>query len=370
MPLNDYIPAIDDRRFDDIMAEVQMRIASYTPEWAPVWNDFNDSDPGITMVHVFAWLAEMMTHRMSRVPELNYLKFLQLLGIELNPAEPALAEITLPVKETHPQPFVLIRERTQVSAESSDGGPPVIFETDRAIYALRVQLATVQAFDGYTYTDVTKANVEAEQGFEPFGSWAADGSALLLGFKDNAEFPQVDVDLAVWVMPETMPSGQVPCGLPATSVYGPARISWEFRNGAEWQPLNVLKDDTYAFTRSGHVVLKPPAKGTMKRVILDEVKEVKDAHYWIRGRVERSQYERPPRLRAIRTNTVAARQAETIRDEVLGGSNGRRDQVLPLANSPVLHDSLILEVDEGDSPGSGHVRTTLSGRGHAMSTMS
>ena len=34
------------------------------------------------MVQVFAWLAEMLTYRMAKVPELNYLKFLELLGIE------------------------------------------------------------------------------------------------------------------------------------------------------------------------------------------------------------------------------------------------------------------------------------------------
>ena len=35
MPLDDHIPRIDDRRYDDIIAEVRTRIARYTPEWAP-----------------------------------------------------------------------------------------------------------------------------------------------------------------------------------------------------------------------------------------------------------------------------------------------------------------------------------------------
>ena len=66
--------------------------------------------------------------------------------------------------------------------------------------------------------------------------------------------------------------------------------------------------------------------------------------------MERSQYERPPKLLTIRTNTVAVRQAETVRDEVLGGSNGRRDQVFRLASAPVLRDTLRLEIDEGSGP--------------------
>lgn len=69
--------------------------------------------------------------------------------------------------------------------------------------------------------------------------------------------------------------------------------------------------------------------------------------FWVRAVVERSQYERAPQVLAVRTNTIGATQAETITDEVLGGSNGRRDQVFRLANAPVLPDSLVIEVDEG-----------------------
>src|SRR5215467_539380 len=140
MPLNNAIPQIDDRRYDSLLAEIRTRIARYTPEWTPVWSDVNDSDPGITMVQVFAWLAEILTYRMSKVPELNYVKFLQLLGIELNPAEPAQAEVTFPVKDSFAGPFVIVPERTQVTADSSDGGPPITFETDRSLVALKAKL--------------------------------------------------------------------------------------------------------------------------------------------------------------------------------------------------------------------------------------
>ena len=122
MPLDAYFPKIDDRTYDDIMDEVRTRIARYTPEWKPTWTDLNDNDPGITLTQVFAWLSEMLLYRMNRVPALNYYKFLQLLGIELNAAEPASAEITFPVKKTHTQPYVIVPLRTQISAEDPEGG--------------------------------------------------------------------------------------------------------------------------------------------------------------------------------------------------------------------------------------------------------
>jgi predicted phage baseplate assembly protein len=350
MPLDDHIPKIDDRRYDDIIAEVRTRIARYTPEWSPVWTDVNDSDPGITLAQVFAWQADMLLYRMGKVPELNYLKFLQLLGIELKPAEPALAEITFPVKEDYTAAsYVIVPRRAQISAESPDGDPPLIFETDRAVVALKARLDSVQAFDGYSFNNLSETNLKALEPFDPFGTMAQEGAALLLGFflpNKTEEFPDIDLDLAIWSTPQQGQAEALQCGFPDIPAFAPARIRWEYWNGAEWQSLKLLNDETRAFTRTGHILLKTRAKPPMKRAVIGDVTEER---YWIRAVVERSQYERAPRLLAIRTNTVAARQAETIVDEVLGGSNGRRDQVFRLASLPVLLDGLRLEVDEGDA---------------------
>ena len=346
MPLDDYIPQIDDRRYDDIVAEFRARIPRYTPEWTPVWNDFNDSDVGITIAQLVAWMTEMLIYRMGKVPELNYLKFLQLLGIELNPAEPAATEITFPIKETHPDASITIPQRTQVTAESTDGAAPIVFETERALVAIRARLVAAQSaqFNGFAFTDLTAENDNASEAFFPVGSPADDGNALLLGFSEELP-PKMQLNLALWAAEEGAQAAVYQCGLPDTPVYGPARIRWEYWSGAAWVKMEVLKDETHAFTRSGHVYLKTPVKGEMKPETIGAVTE---KFYWVRGRVEQAQYELPPKLTAIRTNTVAAVQAETVLDEVLGGSNGRRDQVFRLANAPVLHDTLRLEVDEGD----------------------
>jgi predicted phage baseplate assembly protein len=346
MPLENAIPRIDDRNYDSLITEVRTRIARYTPEWTPVWTDVNDNDPGITLAQVFAWMTELLAYRMNLVPELNYIKFLQLIGMELNAAESAQAEITFPIKPTFADPSVIVPEHTQLTAEAPGGRAPITFETDRALIAVRARLAAVLAYDGYAYTSVTADNQEAVQGFEPFGPLANDGSALLLGFDDPGPFPSLELNLAIWTLPDNSQSVSFKCGLPDALSFASATLRWEFWNGSDWQALSLLKDDTRAFTRSGHVYLKTPNKSMQPVVIPPETK----AFYWIRARVERSQYERPPKLLAIRTNTVSARQAETVRDEVLGGSNGRRDQVFRLASAPVLRGTLRLEIDEGSGP--------------------
>ena len=77
MPLQEHYPVIDDRPFDTLVNEARSRIPRYTAEWT----DLNDTDPGIVLVQLFAWLTEMQLFRMAQVPELNYLKFLELIGI-------------------------------------------------------------------------------------------------------------------------------------------------------------------------------------------------------------------------------------------------------------------------------------------------
>ena len=58
--------------------------------------------------------------------------------------------------------------------------------------------------------------------------------------------------------------------------------------------------------------------------------------YWIRVRLAKNGYDMAPRLSAVLTNTVSATQAQTIRDEILGGSDGRPNQLFKLANTPVI----------------------------------
>ncbi len=343
MPLVNYIPQVDNRKYEDILAEARTRIPRYTPEWT----DLNDSDPGMTLVQLFAWMTDMMLYRLGKVPELNYLKFLELLGVELRAASPAIAEITFPVLPTSPDAYVIVPMRTQVSAEDPDGPAPIVFETDRALVALAARLASVQAFDGSAYQDFSRFNELALDGFTPFGGSADVDSAFLIGFDSSKPFPQVELDLAITVRDDWSERGmRADSASSANSAkFASADLVWEYWDGTAWAPLSLLKDETLALTRSGHIYLKTPAVGAIK---FDSVGEVADPRYWIRARVVRSSYERAPQLLAVRTNTARATQAQTSRDEVLGGSDGRPDQVLRLANTPILQSTLRLEVNEGD----------------------
>lgn len=85
MPIQ--LPAIDDRDHAALVRDTLALAAVHAPEWTHT----GPSDPGVTLVELFAFMAESLLYRANLIPERNRLKFLQLLGIGLRPAQPARA---------------------------------------------------------------------------------------------------------------------------------------------------------------------------------------------------------------------------------------------------------------------------------------
>ena len=177
MPLDVQEPTFD-RPFTELYEELRARIPVYNPEWT----NFNDSDPGITVVQLFAWLSEMLLHRMGQVPRKNYLKFAQLLGLELRPPRPATVQLSFTPKANEPSGSIPVRSRYSASVP---GQPPLIFETDKGLDLIGAPLeAVVVAADG-TVKLITPARNDDDAPFYPLGRNPEIGNALYLGFKPS-----------------------------------------------------------------------------------------------------------------------------------------------------------------------------------------
>ncbi|BAZ08752.1 hypothetical protein NIES4071_05580 [Calothrix sp. NIES-4071] len=78
------LPNLDDRTYDDLVQEGLKLIPTYAPEWT----NHNPSDPGITLIELFAYLTEMLNYRLNKVTDANKLAFLKLInGPEWRPPE-------------------------------------------------------------------------------------------------------------------------------------------------------------------------------------------------------------------------------------------------------------------------------------------
>jgi uncharacterized phage protein gp47/JayE len=339
MPLT--APNLDDRRYADIMEEARALI----PRYAPEWTDHNDSDPGITLMQLFSWLGEMILYRLNRVPERNYIKFLQLIGVEQKPAAPARAELTFALASPD-FVTVYVPKGTRVGAQRKPPEPsetpalpeekaePITFETDEPLVALGARLEKVQVFDGVNFIDYTEENQPGGKPFPPFGTRAREGASLMLGFASNSAFPSAEINLAVLVYDDAGKPGAQSCDGSDSRLTPPARLAWEYWAGGTWRPLRVVKDETRAFSRGGHVYLRGPKDA--KKGKLGAFSSLADTQrYWLRCRLESSHYERAPQLDAVLTNTVRATAVATITDEVVGSSSGDPNQSFRLQNAPV-----------------------------------
>jgi hypothetical protein len=81
---------LDDRKYQDLLDEALRRIPVHTPDWT----NFNKSDPGVTLLELFAFLTETLLYRVNRIPDRNRRKFLSLLGIPLKAASSARGLVT------------------------------------------------------------------------------------------------------------------------------------------------------------------------------------------------------------------------------------------------------------------------------------
>src|SRR3954451_13515107 len=118
------VPNLDDRRFQDLVDDAKRLVQQRLPEWS----DHNVSDPGVTLIELFAWMADQLLYRLNRVPDRNYVKFLELIGVRLFPPRAARTAVTF--RLTAPQATdVRIPADTQITTVRSAERDAVTFST-------------------------------------------------------------------------------------------------------------------------------------------------------------------------------------------------------------------------------------------------
>jgi hypothetical protein len=469
MPLQ--LPVLDNRSFEQLLTEAKRRIPVYTPEWT---NFEVDSDPGITIVQLFAFLTENLLYRADRIPERNRLKFLQLLGIPLQQAAPAQGLIRVRNERGPVEPLPLeagvVVSAGQVNYITLD--PVNVLPVEAAAYYKRKVSPDDPSYGEFnTKYQAVKvamlAALEAEEDDEEDdeeevgdaeGAEGTDESSVQLDFYESTLMreptagepdPVLDLssdetsDHAVYlallapknVTPgaarealanQTLSVGIVPA---LTDANVPALVPVQL--GAKRLPVPALvyevPDPTSAGTRYerlrvvpepdvlsevGVVQLELPGKEKLATWVFDEPMQEGTGDYpprieddevrarlvtWLRVRLPPSQpagaqtpganagnapgasgaldvpgtpvaggaqavaANQPTattrgnqgaavnaRLTWLGVNAARVRQAIPIFNELLGTANGEPDQIYALANTPVIEDSVLLEVQDID----------------------
>jgi predicted phage baseplate assembly protein len=326
-------PNLDDLRFQrDLVDEARKRITRYCPEWT----DYNLSDPGITLIELFAWMTEMMVYRLNRVPDKNYLKFLEMLGLQRKPASSARTELTFWLSAALPltagdRMTVVIPEGLEVRAEQGEETVP--FTTSHRLEIVPPLLAHVRKETEFNKNYFPRLGIETFYAFDP--QMPRPGDTFYLGFDPQNNLSGHLLQLSFTCDP--------------TEAVGIRRDDppwvWECQteNGS-WVRVDPSmaegeRDTTGGLNNeAGKLVLYLPlnaSAGSVRGLTA----------FWIRCRIEQrnsmqGMYSESPRIRGIEAYSlgaaVPAMHSVLIENEEIGTSNGEPGQSFTLAHSPVL----------------------------------
>ena len=327
-------PNLDDRRFQSLVDDAKRLVQKRCPEWT----DHNVSDPGVTLIEAFAYMVDQLMYRLNRVPDRNYVRFLDLIGVKLFPPTPARTDVTFWLSTPQPVPIQVATGTVVATPRGDQANPAVIFTTAQDLELVNCErefLCSVLADGSWrNHTDTI-----ALDDISAFADQPVPGDALLIGL--TAAVPSCAVSLRLSCGTE---------GVGVDPVHPP--VAWEAFDGTDWLPCEVDRDTTGGFNQNGEVVLHVPAGHQMALV-----RQLRAG--WLRARLVepvdgQAFYSHSPRIgrldAATAGGTVAAVQGELVEGEDIGVSEGVPGQRFPLRRTPVVRagEPVTLEVAAGE----------------------
>ncbi|MEZ4868505.1 MAG: putative baseplate assembly protein [Caldilineaceae bacterium] len=357
-------PILDDRTFQQLVDEVRKRIPLYCPEWT----DHNLSDPGITLVELFAWMTELLIYRLNRVPELHYIKFMEFLGYQRRSPVAAqtwttfwlsrpLTEVTDPDNQG-----LVIQAGVEVATTQTETISPIVFAvkedfvirppTLKALVIERVENNQPQPRALQTGEFVSLRDGLA--GINLFSQEPRDNEAIYFGFDNHRG------DLSYHILNLTLRI-ESKAGIGVNTDHPP--YVWEVYNAdGDWQELKrahndkataqtpdtlaeLNKDTTRALNDSGEVTLLLPKLG--KTTLVGQ----RTPLHWVRVRLVAPtptqeaagmrRFKETPYLRQVVQvaslgASIAVANERIVYREVIGESDGSPGQRFTLAGKPVL----------------------------------
>ncbi len=379
MPLTP--PPLDTRRYQELVDDALARIPVHNPDWT----NFNQSDPGVTIVELFAFLTENLLYRANQIPERNRGKFLSLLGVPLEPPSSALglAQIS---NEKGPLQTVTLNGDLELRAGSvpfrTQGALDVLPVEARAYIKQRRDDESLRAYYEQLYDAVDASSLLlyetvplGQQGSTDasFGD-TVDNSvwiALLARVGDDVEESRAQLGgktVNVGIVPKLEagsatlePTGRPPAADASQLEFRLPSIPTGGGLTGDRQPSYRLlgtASSTNVLVHPGVVQVELP--GTDELRLWNNLEPLESGTGDLPPALDDSSVDArvitwlrvtPPAgaeatVLWIGINCAEISQRATVRDEVLPNGTGEPDQVVRLARSPVLPVSVRLSVTE------------------------
>lgn len=332
MPLE--APNLDDRTYSDIVQEALTRI----PHYIDGWNPATPSDPGMTLVELFAWMTDIIIYRQNQMPDWLMVKMMELIGMTLRAPTAARTAVTFELAAPlRGADTFTIPPDTEVATTQTETQLSVVFATERplAISAPQLQRLVLLHHNeerAITELDITEAQHQLQR-FTIFSQSPKENDAACFGFRNDMSHHLLQIFFE--------------CGKGADNwnVTRPPLV-WECATldqdeQIKWQPCVLGQDETSGLVLSGNMNVHVTQMQQTSPFDDDE------KLYWLRLRYEPALVppteKKPtgsPHISQVAISslggTTTAVHAEVIRDEFLGYSDGTPGQRFYLQATPLL----------------------------------
>lgn len=339
------VPKLDDRTFQDLVNETKKLI----PRYCPQWTDHNVSDPGVTMIELFAYMVDVLLYRINRVPERNYLRWLEMLGLRLDPPRPAGTHMDFLLSGPQPED-VKIPVGTELATVRTESQNAIPFATDQDLNIYVPKLVTIRTtphdkvgpdFNDYkrimgqegrpTVEMTDKNGKPTGQKIDAIGIFQdppQPRDALYFGFEQ---------DLSGHILRFTIePDSLRGIGVnPNDPPY-----QWQYWDGKAWLKMEVEQDTTGGLNKPGEIVVHVPFGATFTPVGNDALQAFWLCLHSINPERGQKNYTWAPSIQSVEIEAIGGivpvSQVEHVRSEPLGRSNGEAGQEFRLNYPPVL----------------------------------
>src|SRR6266567_3739262 len=169
-------PNLDDRRFQDLVDDAKRLVQQRCPEWT----DHNVSDPGVTLIELFAWMTDQLVYRLNRVPDRVYVKFLELIGVRLFPPTSARADVTFWLSA--PQAAtVRVPPGTQVATMRTEQDEAIVFTVVEDLAIPPCSAVAAASVIGGELRDASDTLGNDQRFFYSFGDTPEPDDCLMVG---------------------------------------------------------------------------------------------------------------------------------------------------------------------------------------------
>lgn len=278
-------PKIDKRTIEQLLEEFRLRASSYLPEW----NYKNSDEAGYALSRIFMEMLQQVQFRLNQFLQKSRIAFLDTLGIDLQPAQPAKSWVVFNVVEGAPANVVVDSgsEMTGKGVDSDLKEREMPFQTCKDLVvspAKLTDIVSINANDDAVY--LHSPGEKGDNEVQPFNGFNVQEHSLYIAHSNILNLNKQATICVYFSMDNSSLKNLSNIIEKEKNTHGEIEteyrdwFQWEYWNGKKWVSFgNSNYDSTNSLSRSGELKIIKNCTDELAMLLVNGIE-----NRWIRCR--------------------------------------------------------------------------------------